>query len=144
MRAAADEVARLIEPSPRIELNGHSASSLLRALAEAGAVDPPVFEGVRGKGRDGSLVHISPFEPADALFAFAWKEKDGATTFVHGYFYFAGPELLEWVGLRRGRDSISFQRLTTFISHVQGVNPDPSLPPFADAILARLRASRIV
>jgi len=41
MRAAANEVARLSEPSARIELNGHSASSLLRAIAEAADVAPP-------------------------------------------------------------------------------------------------------
>ncbi len=62
-RAAAAEVARLNEPSPRIELNGHSASSLVRAIAEAGNVDPPAFEGIRGRARTTASQAATP-EPS--------------------------------------------------------------------------------
>ena len=139
LRAAADEVARLAEPSPRIELNGHSASSLLRALAEAAKVDPPAFEGVRGRGPDDSLVHISPFEPVDALFAFACRKRDEETVFVHGYFNFSARELQEWLALRLGREAAGFQRMSAFIAQAQTAAPEASMPHLADAILARLR-----
>jgi hypothetical protein len=139
LRAAADEVAHLTEPSPRIELNGHSASSLLRALAEAGNVDPSAFDGVRGRGQDDSVVHIFPFDPAYGLFAFARKKKDEAATFVYGYLNFTGHRFVEFLGLRHGRDSVSFQRMSAFVSHAQAAPPEPSLPRFSDAILARLR-----
>ena len=140
-RAAAAEVARLSEPSARIELNGHSASSLLRAIAEAGNVDPPAFEGLRGRGPDDGLIQISPFVPADALFAFAWKRKDEEATFVHGYFNFTAGQLMEWLGLRHGKDSPEFQRMASFVAHAQAATPEPSLPPLVDAIVGRLRLS---
>jgi len=139
LRAAADEVVRLTEPSPRIDLNGHSASSLLRALAEAANVDPLAFEGVRGRGPDDSLIQISPFEPVDALYAFACKKRDEETVFVHGYFNFSARELQEWLALRLGRDAASFHRMTTFIGQVQTATPEASLPHLTDAILARVR-----
>ena len=94
IRVAVNEVARLVEPSPRIDLNGHSASSLLRAIAEAGDVAPPTFEGIQGRGLDGSLIAISPFEPSEALFAIAYKKDGQETTFVHGYFYRNAQQLL--------------------------------------------------
>jgi hypothetical protein len=94
IRVAANEVARLAEPSPRIDLNGHSASSLLRAIAEAGEVSPPAFEGIQGRGGDGSLITISPFESSDALFAIAYKKAGEGTTFVHSYFYRNAQQLL--------------------------------------------------
>jgi len=139
LRAAADEVVHLTEPSPRIELNGHSASSLLRALAEAAKVDPPAFEGVRGRGPDDRLIQISPFEPVDALFAFACKKRDEETVFVHGYFNFSARELQEWLALRHGRDGASFQRMSAFIAQAQTAAAEASLPHLTDAILARLR-----
>ncbi len=139
LRAAADEVARLTEPSARIDLNGHSASSLLRALAEAAKVDPPAFEGVRGRGPDDSLVHISPFEPTEALFSFACRKKDEETVFVHGYFNFSARGLQEWLALKHGRDAASFQRMSAFIAQAQTAAPEAALPHLADAILARLR-----
>jgi hypothetical protein len=82
------------EPSPHIELNGHSASSLLRAIAEAGEVSPPAFEGIQGRGGDESLITISPFESSDALFALAYKKAGEGTTFVHGYIYRNAQQLL--------------------------------------------------
>ena len=140
-RAAAAEVARLSEPSARIELNGHSASSLLRAIAEAGNVDPPAFEGLKGRGPDDGLIQISPFVPSDALFAFAWKRKDEDVAFVHGYFNFSAGELMDWLGLRHGKDSPEFQRMASFVTHAQGATPEPSLPPLVEAIVSRLRLS---
>ena len=139
LKAAADEVARLTDPGPRIELNGHSASSLLRALAEAGKVEPSAFDGVKGKGQDDCVVHISPFDPAYGLFAFACKKKDEAATFLHGYLNFTGQQLLAFLGLTHAGDGVIFQRMSAFVSHVQASAPEASLPRFGDAILARLR-----
>ena len=138
LRAAADEVVRLIEPSPRIELNGHTASSLLRAIAETAKVDPLTFEGVRGHGPDDSVIQISPFEPVDALYSFACRKKDEETVFVHGYFNFSARELQEWLAQRHGRDAEGFQRMTTFIAQTRISTAEGSLPRLADAILARV------
>jgi len=95
--------------------------------------------GVKGKGQDDCVVHISPFDPAYGLFAFACKKKDEAATFLHGYLNFTGQQLLELLGLRHARDSMIFQRMSAFVSQVQAAAPEASLPRFSDAILARLR-----
>ena len=139
LRTAADEVARLSEPSARIELNGHSASSLLRAIAEAAAVDPPAFGGVEGRGPDDSVIAISPFEPSEALYAFAFRRPGEETTFVHGYFYRTAHELLEALGQKHGPDSPCYQRMAKFVADAQKAANDKTLPPLADAILARAK-----
>ena len=141
VRAAADEVARLAEPSARIDINGHSASSLLRAIAETGNVAPPAFEGVKGKGPGDSLIAVSPFDPHDALFAFAWKKGDQDPVFVHGYFDRSARELLGWSGRRHGLESAGHQGISKFVASAQGAALDRSVPNFADAILSRLRGS---
>jgi hypothetical protein len=66
----------------------------LRAIAEAGEVSPPAFEGIQGRGGDESLVTISPFESSDALFALAYNKAGEGTTFVRGYFYRNAQQLL--------------------------------------------------
>jgi hypothetical protein len=141
IRVAANEVARLAEPSPRIDLNGHSASSLLRAIAEAGDVAPPTFEGIQGRGLDGSLIAISPFEPSEALFAFAYKKDGQGTTFVHGYFYRNAQQLLQSLTLRHAPASASYMKMAQFVAQAEGAAPDRPYPPLADAILARMGLS---
>ena len=105
VRIAANEVARLAEPSSRIELNGHSASSLLRAMAETGDILPTDFEGIIGRGPDQSLIVIWPFEPSEALLAIGYKKADEKTTFVHGYFYRSADRLLGSLASRHGAAS---------------------------------------
>jgi hypothetical protein len=139
MRTAADEVARLSEPSARIELNGHSASSLLRAIAEAAEVDPPAFGGVEGRGPDNSVIAISPFEPSEALYAFAVRRRGEETTFVDGYFYRTASELLERLSQKHGPGSPCCQQMAKFVADAERAANDMSLPPLADAILARAK-----
>ncbi len=139
MRAAAEEVARLSEPSARIELNGHSASSLLRAIAEAAEVDPPALGGVAGRGPDDSVIAISPFEPTQALYAFAFKRRGEQPTFVDGYFYRTAGDLLARLGEKHGPGSPSYQAMVKFVADAERAAKDRSLPPLADAILARAR-----
>ena len=141
LRTAADHVAHISEPSPRIELNGHSASSLLRAIAEVGNVPPHAFEGIKGKGPEDSLIHISPFDPREALFAFAWKRGEEDATFVHGYFDRSAHELLEWTQWRHGKESPHHHEMAKYVLNAQAAKPEGSLPPLADAILSRLRLS---
>jgi hypothetical protein len=140
---AANEVARLAEPSPRIELNGHSASSLLRAIAEAGGVVPPTFEGIQGRGLDGSLIAISPFEPSEALFAIGYKNDGQETTFVHGYFYRNAQQLLQSLILRHAPSSASYMKMSQFVAQVESAALDRPYPPLADAILARMGLSSV-
>ncbi len=137
MRAAANEVARLSEPSARIELNGHSASSLLRAIAEAAEVEPPAFGGVEGRGPDDSVIAISPFEPSEALYAFAVRRRGEEPTFVHGYFYRSAKELLECLSQKHGPGSPRYQQMAKFVADAERAANDSNLPPLADAILAR-------
>ena len=137
LRAAANEVARLSEPSARIELNGQSASSLLRAIAEAGQVEPQAFGGVEGRGPDGSLVIVSPFETSEALFAFAFKRRGEEPTFVDGYFYRTGPELMDRLSETHGPDSPWRQQMAQFVADAGRAATDRPLPPLADAIVAR-------
>lgn len=139
MRTAADEVARLSEPSARIELNGHAASSLLRAIAEAAHVEPPDFGGVEGRGPDESVIAISPFEPSEALYAFAFRRRGEKTTFVDGYFYRTAGELLERLSQKHGPDSPCYHQMAKFVADAERGANDPSLPPLADAILARAK-----
>jgi hypothetical protein len=139
MRTAADEVARLSEPSAHIELNGHSASSLLRAIAAAADVAPPDFGGVEGRGPDDSVIAISPFEPSEALYAFAFTRRGEKTTFVDGYFYRTAGELLERLGQKHGPGSPCYQQMAKFVADAERAANDSSLPPLADAILARTR-----
>jgi hypothetical protein len=141
--AAANEVVRLSEPSPRIELNGHAASSLLRAIADAGNVDPPALEGAEGRGPDNSLIAISPFVSHEALFAFAYKKAGEETTFVHGYFYRNARELLHSLASSYGAESLCYQQMSKFVALVDNATHDRPLPPLADAILARLRLSPV-
>ena len=75
---------------------------LLRAIAEAAEVEPPAFGGVEGRGPDGSVIAISPFEPSDALYAFAVRRRGEETTFVHGYFYRTAGEMLERLSQKHG------------------------------------------
>jgi hypothetical protein len=124
IRVAANEVARLAEPSPRIDLNGHSASSLLRAIAEAGDVAPPTFEGIQGRGLDGSLIAISPFEPREMLFAIAYQKDGQGTTFVHGYFYRNAQQLLRSLTLRHAPASASYMRMAQFVAQAEGAALD--------------------
>lgn len=138
VRAAADEVARLSEPSDRIELNGCSASTLLRAIAEAAEVEPPAFGGVEGRGPDGSVIAISPFEPSDALYAFAVRRRGEETTFVHGYFYRTAGEMLERLSQKHGPGSPSYRQMAKFVADAERAANDRDLPPLADAILARV------
>ena len=140
IRAAADEVARLSQPSAQIELNGHSASSLLRAIAEAADIDPVSFAGVEGRGPDGSVIAVSPFEPSQALYAFAVRRPGEETTFVHGYFNRTAGELLDSLSQRHGPGSACFQPMAKFVAEAQRAANDQSLPPLADAILARTRS----
>ena len=139
MRAAANEVARLSEPSARIELNGHSASSLLRAIAAAADVEPPAFGGVEGRGPDDSVIAISPFEPSEALYAFAFKRPGEDMTFVHGYFYRTASELLERLSQKHAPGSPCYQQMAKFVADAERAANDRALPPLADAILARTR-----
>ena len=141
IRVAANEVARLAEPSPRIDLNGHSASSLLRAIAEAGDVAPPTFEGIQGRGLDGSLIAISPFEPSEMLFAIAYKKDGQGTTFVHGYFYRNAQQLLQSLTLRYAPASAFYVKMAQFVAQAEGAALDRPYPPLADAILARMGLS---
>ena len=141
MRAAASEVARLSEPSARIELNGQSASSLLRAIAEAGQVEPQVFGGVEGRGPDDSLISVSPFEESEALFAFAFKRRGDEPTFVDGYFYRTARELMDRLSERHGPDSSWRQQMAKFVADAERAATDRPLPLLADAILARTRLS---
>jgi len=139
MRAAANEVARLSEPSARIELNGHSASSLLRAIAAAAEVDPPAFAGVEGRGPDDSVIAISPFEPSEALYAFAFKRRGEEMTFVDGYFYRTAKELLERLSQKHGPGSPSYQQMAKFVADAERAANDRNLPLLADAIVARTK-----
>jgi hypothetical protein len=141
IRVAVNEVARLVEPSPRIDLNGHSASSLLRAIAEAGTVAPPNFEGIQGRGLDGSLIAISPFEPGQALFAIAYKKDGQGTTFVHGYSYRNAQQLLQSLTLRHSPASASYMKMAQFVAQAEGAALDRPYPPLADAILAHMGLS---
>jgi hypothetical protein len=143
VRIAANEVARLAEPSARIELNGHSASSLLRAIAEAGNIAPPALEGTEGRGLDDSLIAISPFEPSEALFAIAYKKAGQETTFVHGYFYRSARQLLESLASRHAPASPCYRQMAKFVDQAESARLDRPLPPLADAILARMRLSPI-
>ncbi len=139
MRTAAEEVARLSEPSARIELNGHAASSLLRAIAEAAHLEPPDFNGVEGRGPDESVIAISPFEPSDGLYAFAFSRRGERTTFVDGYFYRSAGELLERLSQKHSPNSPCYRQMAKFVADAERGANDPSLPPLADAILARTR-----
>ena len=141
LRTAANEVARLSEPSTHIELNGRSASSLLRAIAEAGQVEPQDFGGVEGRGPDGSLIIISPFETSEALFAFAFKRRGEEPTFVDGYFYRSGRELMDRLSERHGPDSTWRQQMAQFVADAERAAINRPLPPLADAIVARTRLS---
>ena len=132
-------MARLSEPSARIELNGCAASSLLRAIAEAAAVDPPAFGGIEGRGPDGGVIAISPDEPSKALHAFAFRRQGEETTFVHGYFYRTAEELLEALGEKHGPDSPCCREMAKFDVDAGRPANDRALPPPADAILARVR-----
>ncbi len=139
MLAAANEVARLSEPSARIELNGHSASSLLRAIARAADVEPPAFSGVEGRGPDDSVIAISPFEPSEALYAFAFRRPGEETTFVHGYFYRTAGEFLDALSQRHGPGSPCYQQMAKFVADAERAANDRNLPPLADAIVSRTR-----
>ena len=141
LRAAANEVARLSEPSTHIEMNARSASSLLRAIAEAGQVEPQDFGGVEGRGRDGSLIIISPFETSEALFAFAFKRRGEEPTFVDGHFYRTGQELMDRLSERHGPDSTWRQQMAQFVADAERAAINRPLPPLADAIVARTRLS---
>src|ERR1700693_5793785 len=124
MGVAENESALLAEPSPRIDLNGHSASSLLRAIAEAGDVAQPTFEGIQGRGLDGSLIAISPFEPREMLFAIAYQKDGQGTTFVHGYFYRNAQQLLRSLTLRHAPASASYMRMAQFVAQAEGAALD--------------------
>lgn len=137
MRTAADEVARACRA--RIELNGHSASSLLRAIAAAADVAPPDFGGVEGRGPDDSVIAISPFEPSEALYAFAFTRRGEKTTFVDGFFYRTAGELLERLSEKHGPGSPCYQQMAKFVADAERAANDSSLPPLADAIVARTR-----
>ena len=137
IRAAADEAARLVEPSAQIELNGHAASTLLRAIAAAAQVDPPAFGGLEGRGPDDSVIAISPYEPTDALYAFAVRRKGEATTFVDGYFYRSASELLAHLGQKHAPGSAAYQQMAKFVADAERAANDRELPPLADAIVAR-------
>jgi hypothetical protein len=140
MLTAANEVARLSEPSAQIEFNGHSASSLLRAIAEGARIEPPAFGGVEGRGPNDSVIAISPFEPSEALYAFAVRRPGEATTFVHGYFYRTGSEFLSSLSQRHGPGSPCYQQMAKFVGDAQRSANNRNLPPLADAIVSRTRS----
>jgi hypothetical protein len=141
LRAAATEVQRLSEPSARIELNGHSASSLLRDIAEAAEVEPPAFAGVEGRGPDDSVVSISPYLPEDALYAFAVRRPGQEAMFVDGYFYRTASGFLAELSQRRERGDPNSERMAKFVADAGRAANDARLPSLADAILARARKS---
>ena len=132
-------MARLSEPSARIELNGHSASSLLRAIAAAADVEPPAFSGVEGRGPEDSVIAISPFEPSEALYAFAVRRPGEETTFVHGYFYRTASEFLDSLSQKHGPGSFVYQQMAKFVADAERPANDRNLPPLADAIVSRTR-----
>ncbi len=137
LRVAASEVQRLAQPSARIELNGHSASSLLRAIAEAAEVAPPAFAGVEGRGPDDSIVSISPYLPEAALYAFAVRRPGQEAMFVDGYFYRTANGFLAQLGQRRERGDPNSEQMMKFVADAGRAAKDASLPSLADAILAR-------
>ena len=141
LRAAASEVARLSEPSARIELNGHSASSLLRAIAEAAEVAPPAFEGVEGRSPDGAVVAISPFRVEDGLYAFAVRRRGQEATFVDGYFNRTAEDFLAGLEQRREAEALRAEQMAKFVADAGRGADDADLPSLADAILARTRRS---
>jgi hypothetical protein len=141
IRVAANEVARLAEPSPRIDLNGHSASSHFARDRGGRRRRPATFEGIQGRGLDGSLIAISPFEPREMLFAIAYQKDGQGTTFVHGYFYRNAQQLLQSLTLRHAPGSAYYMEMAQFVAQAEGAALDRPYPPLADAILARMGLS---
>ena len=137
LRMAAAEVQRLSEPSARIELNGHSASSLLRAIAEAAELHPSAFAGVEGRGQGGGIVSISPYLPGDALYAFAVKRPGREPMFVDGYFYRTANGFLAEFSHRRERADPNSDEMAKFVAGAGQAANDAILPSLAEAILAR-------
>ena len=138
MLAAANEVARLSDPA-----RASSSTAIRRVLfcarSPAADVEPPAFSGVEGRGPDDSVIAISPFEPSEALYAFAFRRPGEETTFVHGYFYRTAGEFLDALSQRHGPGSPCYQQMAKFVADAERAANDRNLPPLADAIVSRTR-----